>query len=366
MKLHGNVPVTCCARHRPVRAVVEQIEQCIRHDAGRRGLAGGPGAPALCAGDLLGAACELSGTPGRAVVCTGFFVPHGSPAAAETDGPPGATYLARVLLRLGWSVQLLTDTRCQPAVVAAAEAAGLDRSLVQTCPADPHAWLDEQLSLGLSHLIAVERVGPSHTLDSLRRQSRDQSAPEARFERLVAVGDRDRCHNMHGRPIDAWTEPLHLLFDRLAGLSTRVSTIGVGDGGNEIGMGRIPWEQLETRLGSGHAARVVCRVATRWNVIAGTSNWGAWGLAASALLLNGRSHAVAEWTADQQARIVEHMVAQGPAVDGVTGDRVPTVDGLSMADYLETWFAIQRDVATARLGRDRCDNGLVPAPSNRP
>lgn len=356
----------CCARHRPVWAVVERIEQRIRHDAGQRGLAGGPGEDALCPGHLLGAACELSGTPGRAVVCTGFFVPHGSPAAAETDGPPGAAYLARVLLRLGWSVQVLTDSLCRPAVVAAAVAAGLDSSLVRTCPSDPGTWLDEQVSLGLSHLIAVERVGPSHTLDSLRRQSREQPAPEARFERLVAAGDRDRCHNMHGRPIDAWTEPLHVLFDRIAGLRSPVATIGVGDGGNEIGMGRVAWEQLEKRLGSGSAARVVCRVATRWNVIAGTSNWGAWGLAASALLLNGRGHTVADWTADRHAQIVSHMVEQGPAVDGVTGNRVGSVDGLGMAEYLEPWCAIQREVAALNRGSHASENGLVPSQWNRP
>ncbi|MEO1999013.1 MAG: glutamate cyclase domain-containing protein [Planctomycetaceae bacterium] len=359
--------MSCCARHRPVQAVVERIDQRIRDDAGHRGLAGHPGAEPLCPGHLLGAACELSGPPGRAVVCTGFYVPHGSPAAAETDGPPGAAFLARVLQGLGWSVGILTDRGCRQAVAAAVVSAGLDPALVSCGPRDPDAWLREELSLGLTHLIAVERVGPSHTLASLRGQSAGRSVPESRFERLVAGSQRDRCHNMHGQPIEAWTAPLHLVFDRLREYPEPVSTIGVGDGGNEIGMGCIGWEQLEQRLGGGVAGRVVCRVATRWNVIAGTSNWGAWGLAASALLLSGRAHRVLDWAAEDHGRILTDTVEQGPAVDGVTGNRVATVDGLPMSEYLAAWCEIQRQVAPLAPGKGGSRlNGLLLPPGNCP
>ena len=93
--------MSCCARHRPVQAVVSKIDRRIRDDVGNRGLAGDAEAEPLCPGHLHGAACELSGRPGRAVICTGFYVPHGDPPAAETDGPPGAAYLAMVLQNLG-------------------------------------------------------------------------------------------------------------------------------------------------------------------------------------------------------------------------------------------------------------------------
>jgi predicted regulator of Ras-like GTPase activity (Roadblock/LC7/MglB family) len=57
---------------------------------------------------------------------------------------------------------------------------------------------------------------------------------------------------------------------------------------------------------------------------------------------------VLDWAAEDHARILTDTVDQGPAVDGVTGQRVATVDGLSMAEYLGAWREIQRQVAALR------------------
>jgi Domain of unknown function (DUF4392) len=61
-------------------------------------------------------------------------------------------------------------------------------------------------------------------------------------------------------------------------------------------------------------------------VVAGTSNWGAWGVVAELSVIAGRDllH-----TAEEERRMVEACVTAG-AVDGLTRRREPTVDGLPL------------------------------------
>ena len=98
--------------------------------------------------------------------------------------------------------------------------------------------------------------------------------------------------------------------------------MGIGDGGNEIGMGNlidiIP--SVES-LPDDPAISSVDRL-----IIASVSNWGGYGLAASLSQLTGKNLLPG---ADDEARMVQGMIDAG-AVDGTTGDAVPTVDNFSM------------------------------------
>ena len=59
-------------------------------------------------GGLLAAVSAFSATQPRYVgILTGFYVPRGSPPAAETDGPAGAALLALALSRIGVRCRLL-------------------------------------------------------------------------------------------------------------------------------------------------------------------------------------------------------------------------------------------------------------------
>ena len=58
----------------------------------------------------------------------------------------------------------------------------------------------------------------------------------------------------------------------------RTVTIGIGDGGNEIGMGKIPHETIVKNIPNGDL--IHCRVPTDHLIVAGVSNWGAYALAA--------------------------------------------------------------------------------------
>lgn len=280
-------------------------------------------------------------------IVTGFYIPGGDPPAAETDGPPGALLLAQTLLNLGIDAFLLTDPFCLGAVTAAAASGGFPRDRVLCCPESSGSaeFWNSHPAADLSHLIAIERAGPSHTIESLARQPRVGPAPVDQFAAKVPAAHRDCCHNMRGENIDRFTGQIHRLFEEAADRLPRVATIGIGDGANEIGMGAAAWEDLERRLSGAHSGWVPCRIATDWNIVAGTSNWGGYALAAAVALLRGDVSAVASFDSAREQRLLDEMVEHGPAVDGVTRRREPTVDGLPFLTYIQPWIAIR-----AKLG----------------
>jgi hypothetical protein len=329
------------------RELIEELERLIRRDPAHRGLiASEPVFGPLCEGHLAGAAVHLAEFAEHVAIVTGFFVPHGELPAAETDGPLGSLLLAAALDAIGVEVSLITDEHCRGALTAAATAFRFPAERVLAVADDSAAWLQEFYLEGrgrtLTHLIAVERVGPSHTPDSLRNQPRLTAAPVEEFAALVPAENRNRCHNMRGQVIDEHTANLHRLFEELPHHRPEARSIGIGDGANEIGMGSIPWEELRRRLDGDHAAHLPCRIATDWNIIAGTSNWGGYALAAATLWLQGRVDVLAGWDRDHQQRVLEYVVEHGPAVDGVTGRREPTVDGLPFLTYIQPWEGIRR------------------------
>jgi hypothetical protein len=267
------------------------------------------------------------------------------------------------LLSLGIDSQILTDSFCFSAVVAAAKNSGFPTERLLQLPQPvaanqmataqmdttaeswQSAFLQNEMRQNLTHLIAIERVGPSHTAESLARQPRSAEYPLQRFIDRVPIEHRDCCHNMRGDNIDRFAGDMHSIFEQIADVQPHIKTIGIGDGANEIGMGAVPWEELERRLSGEQSARVPCRIATDWNIVAGTSNWGGYALAAAVALLRGQVSAVAPFDSRQQQMVLEAMVEQGPAVDGVTKRREATVDGLPFLTYIQPWEAIR-----AKLG----------------
>ena len=135
---------------------------------------------------------------------------------------PGPFFWPRALRTLGIDVALVTDRYARPGLEVGCDFLGIPRSVIHEIPLEDRdarpttgssavadRWVDEFLSTDvgrrLTHLIAIERVGPSHTVQSLLAQHRAAAAPESEFERDVPRASRDVCHNMRGVPIDSWT-----------------------------------------------------------------------------------------------------------------------------------------------------------------
>ncbi|WP_166826877.1 glutamate cyclase domain-containing protein [Thalassoroseus pseudoceratinae] len=322
--------------------IISDIERFVRTDPARRGLiASEEEFPPLCLGHLASAAEELAANGTSIGIVTGYFVPRANPPAAETDGPLGAAILARFFRDLGRKVDLITDPFCADAVRVAAEAYGLPRDIVRMFDTNSHGNLqfdDTATTPEWTHLISIERSGPAHTFESVSRDDEDRQ----RFAELVPKTAWNRCHNMLGDVIDEWTPPLHQLFEHVTQGDQRPTTIGVGDGGNEIGFGAVAWTDLIRRLPPASPPCIPCRISTDWTIVTGVSNWGGYAIASAvAVILNEVSRLQPFDRIHEQAAL-ESLVRRGPAVDGVTARPDPTVDGLPFLTYIQPWQSIRR------------------------
>ncbi len=336
--------------------VLEKIQSIIQRDVNHRGLARDPNENLLtaCQADFAQACQSLARTAEPVVaLVTGFYIPHAD--AAETDGPLGSVFLARALARLGARVLLAAEPICADALKLALFHCGLDQ-VTTLIPLPPRAEATGdtfksrllQYDPPLTHLIAVERVGPSHTLHTLGlRSSLNQEHLEL-FQRQVSPEHHDQYHTMRGRVITERMYPAHRLFEDASRCRPRVTTIGIGDGGNEIGMGKIPWEVIARNIPNG--GLVACRVPTDYNIVCGVSNWGGYGLAAGVWHLRRKPFDADSFDADAERGLWERVLRRVVLVDGVTGERTLTVDGLSWDEYIQPLRDIARILEEAASG----------------
>jgi hypothetical protein len=294
------------------------LRDAIQIDVGNRGLARDPADNLFTAcPDDFAAACRsiAEHRAPRVGVVTGFMIPSVDPPTGETDGPPGALFLARVFQQLGIPTVLFSDAAGYDALWAGLEHLGLSTAVpLIDIPKtlDPAAvWHSAR---PVTHLVAVERCGPT-------------------------AGGRN--HTMRGRDITDLTSPAHLLFE---GPRDYV-TIGIGDGGNEIGMGKVPYATVCRNISNGEV--VACRTATDHVIIAGVSNWGAYALAAGVMVLRGKVDA-SLFEVDRERELLEKLVERGPLVDGVSGQRTATVDGLVFDEYAMPLGRIATALASRR------------------
>lgn len=295
----------------PTRIVVDRIEALIHRDVGRN-----VGALfAACRGGLWGAASALTRDPPPCIgLVTGFFVPGGEIPAAETDGPGGAAMLARAFRGLGFPCRLLTDPACHGACAVALAAAGVGEVAVDIAAAgqDLAPIIARWRQAGVNWAVAIERSG--RTADGTMR-------------------------NMRGLDIGAHAEPLDDVF-----VAGPWGTIAIGDGGNEIGMGALPPGLIARHVA--HGDRIACVTPADHLVMAGVSHWGAYALLGALAVLRPDWRDVIGQTlnADLDRAIIEAMVRDGPAVDGVTGRRHATIDSLTMDEHHETLADIRRTI----------------------
>lgn len=259
------------------RAPLDDIDHLLALDPGGRGLT-----RYLVPGAALAAARALRRAR-RVLLVTGFCVPPGVP---ETDGPPGTAVLGRALRALGAEVRYLTERSVRDPLAAALEAIGE--------PTEIEVWPDGDRDSARrpTHLVAVERPGRARTGDYL---------------------------SARGESIAAWNAPLDTFFLEASG----AVTVGVGDGGNEIGMGNLRPRLARHDPG---LARIASVVRVHHLVVAGTSNWGTYGVVAALSRLTGRPllH-----NAEDERRLIQACAKAG-AVDGITRRPEPTVDGLPL------------------------------------
>jgi len=277
----------------PRKSELEAIEALVCRDVGRKTQA----LIEASRGDLALAARTLA-TASSVGLITGFFVPRDGVEAPETDGPVGTALLAAALVACGVPARIAVDSPCASAVRAAVGATG-EQVTVDEMGVDDGPGIARVIGVwqtaSVSHAVAIERCGRS---------------PDG------------RPRNMRGVDVSPWTAPLD---DLLAGGAW--CRIGVGDGGNELGMGKLPAGLIARTVPNGE--RIACVTGCDHLLVVGVSNWGAYALmAALALLRPDWSAKLSKFlTAERDLAVTRAIVAEAGAVDGVTARREATVDG---------------------------------------
>ncbi len=230
------------------------------------------------------AARLLAERDGLVMITTGFYIVRSG--TAETDGPPGAVVIGRALEQLGRRVLHVTDQVSE----------ALMKDLTRPEQVVTFPTVDQAASVRHAKEL-LERHRPA-LLISIERCGR-------------TAGGRYR--NMRGIDVSAHTAQVDFLFD------PAVPSVGVGDGGNEIGMGNV----ADAVAASGTLVPDPCVTRVDRLVIASVSNWGGYGLV-SALSALVRQNLLP--TVEDERRLVERTAALG-AVDGTTGGRDGKGDG---------------------------------------
>ena len=217
----------------------------------------------------------------RVLLLTGFHVN----GVIETDGPPGALAIAQAVADLGGHAIIVTDRFAEP-ILRCVVPAGL--------PIEEFPIAGAAESLAAARALG-ERLRPTLVM-SIERCGTTRAG---------------RYLNMRGSDITAYTA-------RLDALLTLAPSIAIGDGGNEIGMGSVA-ALLTAELGIAEP----CVTAADVLIPCAVSNWGAYGLVTALSRLTGKPLLP---TATAQEALLTRLVAAG-AVDGITGEAAPTVDG---------------------------------------
>ncbi len=274
----------------------------------------------------------------RVLVVTGAGSPPWLPRG-ETDGPLGAAAIARALeVGLGAKPVIIAEERNLGPLIAATEAAGLACVDAETLSRRTGCALAAAFPLGTepgraasaallgehapAAVIFVEKGGPNS---------------KGVFHSILGTG--------RGPEIMA---SAHLLAEhaREAG----VLTIGIGDGGNEIGFGRIaeavralqPYgRKCQCPCGAGVATVAECDIL----VVGGVSNWAAYGVAAALAGLLRNPDVLHD--AATERRMLERCVQAG-AMDGAIARLVPMVDGTS-AGFQASMISMLREIVEASL-----------------
>ena len=223
--------------------------------------------------------------PGKIFIVTGFYIMAAE--ATETDGPPGAVTLGNALTKLGNEIAYVTDELSSEVVRSIAEHEVIEFPITNHFESANFAnELFQEHSP--SALIAIERAG--------------------------LVGD-GTYRNFRGVDFTPYNAKIDHLFDQ------HPYSVGIGDGGNEIGMGNL--QNVIPTIEHEYLPKNPCVTTTTELIIASCSNWGGYGLVAALSLKHGINLLP---SVEEAKQMVRDIVAVG-AVEGMSGESKEFVDG---------------------------------------
>lgn len=317
-------------------ASINKIENIIGKDEGGRGMES-----LIVPGDLLQGATRLArlsprslSRQARVLILSGFPCCVDESPPTETDGPPGSAAIARAAVGLGHHATIITD-ECNREVFAAALQSLWESCLTAaanvelvTYPSEDKMSEEEWKHLeGLTEstdlIVACERAGPAKD---------------------------GRCYTMRG--IDMTGRGLIAPIHKVVELARRnkVAFVAIGDGGNELGMGKV-LDEIIANPKIANADKIAAVMPADDLIAASVSNWGGYALAAAALVVHNSDRKRGRLgidscvpTEEEEIKLLRKCVMAG-CRDGVSGKMESTVDGMP----LETSMKCLRRIRAAAL-----------------
>ncbi|XP_041071191.1 D-glutamate cyclase, mitochondrial isoform X1 [Carcharodon carcharias] len=302
------------------------LDTLIQQDPGNRGIK-----HLLLENQLLKACLSLSHAR-SVLITTGFPTHFNHQPPEETDGPPGAIAIAAMLQAQKKNVVIVTDQR----------ALEMNKKIIE-----------EAVEQGvLKTSVPVVSFQNDDEDSSLKFLCHDKNPQFPRFDHLVAIERAGMAAD--GNYYNAWKVNIKHLVDPIDKLFLAaqnilgIATTGIGDGGNELGMGKVK-EDVKKYIHNGDL--IACNVEADFTVIAGVSNWGGYAVACGLYILNNctiherylrkavgfpKTSEMDEYisalpTVHKEEKLLELLVKHGIR-SGKTGNLGMEVDGLLFHD----------------------------------
>lgn len=226
----------------------------------------------------------LSWEKGVIFITTGFYVA----GHAETDGPPGALTLCLILKKLGYIPVILTDKYCQN--------------------------FFEKYDIKVIYMdIKMENESK---INFIERTIKEYNPKGMISIERCGLNTENKYANMRNISINEHTAEIDLFF---LNYYKKIPTIGIGDGGNEIGMGNLE------NIIKNNLELIPCKIKVDKLIISSVSNWGGYGLTAYLCLLT-KNKEFFESVEETIKNYIKYIVSIG-SVDGVTHENKEKVDG---------------------------------------
>jgi len=242
----------------------------------------------------------LANKGGKVAIVTGIVFANVLPKG-EVDGPIGAAVLGRALSMLGHEVDLMVESQMTDVMEGLIKTLGYPGKVVTTdkrSSEEVTAWADDY-----DIAVTVEKLGRAS--DGLR-------------------------HSVNGTPLDKDGD--FYIDDFIVAMTEKGKlTIGIGDGGNEIGFGKMLEQVQKTVL---HGPTIATTTATKYLVPAAVSNYGAYALTAALALGAEKPELLVDGA--MVKTLIEGVVALGCLDGGTLNPAFIGDDGIPIAAVMRT------------------------------
>ncbi|CAG9328199.1 unnamed protein product [Blepharisma stoltei] len=274
--------------HIMLAEIIRLIESRIQLDEGQRGIR------ALIQPNsaLFSAARELSGLKSIGIL-TGFPCIQNNNPPIENDGIGGTLAIARAIESCGGHSTILIDSPYVEVIKNLSDWHNLQYG--------SHINVSSSRNLEFDGIVSIERSG---------------RAKDGNY------------YTMRGRNISNLLEPLDVIYMEDKDIGVKV---GIGDGGNEAGMGNLIG-LVERYIPNGEL--IACNVRCHHPIVSSVSTWGGYGLAFAMCLCKN----VPAVVNNAQERQIAEKICELNIRDGVTGLPTVSIDGLdwSVTDNIIT------------------------------